>query len=117
MDKFFESELRVLEVLWDKGEMSAGALAKKLAVFYGWNRNTTYTVVTKLVRKGLVEREDPGFLCRALVTREEAQRQETENLISRMFNGSRIQFLSAFLSGGISDEEAKALREMVEKLG
>ena len=51
------------------------------------------------------------------MTREEAQRQETENLISRMFNGSRIQFLSAFLSGGISDEEAKALREMVEKLG
>lgn len=116
MERLFESELRVMEPLWEEGELSAGTLAKKLAAAWGWNRNTTYTVIKKLVDKGVIERREPGFLCRALVSREEARRQETEGLISRMFNGSKAQFLSSFLSGGLTPEEAAELRAVIERL-
>ena len=116
MERLFESELRVMEPLWEEGELSAGTLAKKLTASCGWNRNTTYTVIKKLVEKGVIERREPGFMCRALISRGEVQRQETQGLISRFFGGSKAQFLSAFLSEELSGEEAEELRALVEKL-
>ena len=118
MEKLFDSELKVMEPLWADGPQSAGELAKKLAASCGWNRNTTYTVIKKLIDKGAVSRSDPGFLCAPLVTREEIQRQETDSLIARLFGGSKAQFLTAFLSEkDLTPAEAAQLRELIEKLG
>ena len=100
MERLFDSELKVMEPLWDDGPQTAGALAKRLAECCGWNRNTTYTVIKKLVDKGAVSRSDPGFLCTALIT--------------RLFGGSRAQFLSAFLSEELAPAEAAELRELIE---
>ena len=114
MEKLFDSELKVMEPLWEDGPQSAGELAKRLAASCGWNRNTTYTVIKKLVDKGAVARSEPGFLCTPLVTREEVRRQETDSLISRLFGGSRTQFLSAFLSEkDLTPAEADQLRELI----
>ena len=115
MEKLFDSELKVMEPLWEDGPQSAGELARRLAASCGWNRNTTYTVIKKLVDKGAVARSDPGFLCTPLVSREEVQRQETDNLISRLFGGSKTQFLSAFLSEkDLTPAEADQLRKLIE---
>ncbi len=116
MERLYDSELKVMEPLWEDGPQTAGALAKKLAQSCGWNRNTTYTVIKKLVDKGAVARTDPGFLCTPLVSREEARRRETEGLIRRMFNGSRAQFLSSFLSEGLTPDEAAELRALIDRL-
>ena len=116
MEKLFDSELKVMEPLWADGPQSAGELAKKLAASAGWNRNTTYTVIKKLVDKGAVSRSDPGFMCAPLVTREEVQRQETDSLITRLFGGSKAQFLSAFLSEkDLTPAEAQQLRDLIAK--
>lgn len=115
MERLFDSELKVMEPLWQDGPQSAGELAKKLAASAGWNRNTTYTVVKKLVDKGAVARSDPGFVCTALITREEVQRRETDCLITRLFGGSTAQFLSAFLSErDLAPAEAQQLRELIK---
>ncbi len=117
MEKLFDSELKVMEPLWEGGPQTAGELAKRLAAAVGWNRNTTYTVIKKLIDKGAVSRSDPGFLCTPLVTREEVQRQETDSLISRLFGGSATQFLSAFLSErDLTPAEADQLRELIGSL-
>lgn len=114
MEKLFDSELKVMQPLWEDGPQSAGALAKRLAASVGWNRNTTYTVIKKLVDKGAVSRTDPGFVCTALWSREEVRRAETEELIARLFDGSRAQVLSAFLSGpALTEEEAEQLRAAI----
>ena len=117
MEKLFDSELRVMEPLWADGPQTAGELAKKLAASAGWNRNTTYTVIKKLVDKGVVSRSDPGFLCAPLVSRETVQRSETDSLITRLFGGSKTQFLSAFLSEpGLTPAEAGQLRDLIDAL-
>ena len=117
MERLFDSELKVMEPLWEDGPQTAGALAKRLAECCGWNRNTTYTVIKKLVDKGAVSRSDPGFLCTALITREDVQRRETDSLITRLFGGSRTQFLSAFLSEkDITPAEAAQLKELIQSL-
>lgn len=114
MEKLFDSELKVMEPLWEDGPQTAGALAKRLEAAVGWNRNTTYTVIKKLIDKGAVARTDPGFQCTPLVTREEVQRSETESLITRLFGGSKTQFLSAFLSErDLTPAEADQLRELI----
>lgn len=116
MEKLYDSELKVMEPLWEDGPQTAGELVKRLAASVGWNRNTTYTVIKKLIDKGAVRREDPGFHCTAVVSREEVQRQETDSLISKLFGGSKTQFLSAFLSQrDLTPAEAQQLRELIDK--
>ena len=95
--KLFDSERKVMEVLWKEGDMTAGQLAKRLLEEAGWNRNTTYTVIKKCIAKGAIERREPNFFCKALLTRRQAQHQETQALIGRLFHGSAEEFFTAFL--------------------
>ena len=50
--KLYDSELKVMEILWKEGELTAGHIAKILKEEIGWNRNTTYTVIKKCIEKG-----------------------------------------------------------------
>lgn len=115
--KLFDSELKILEALWDHGALTAGQMAKLLAEETGWNRNTTYTVLKKCIDKGAVRRIDPGYRCEALVTREEVRREETDQLIHRFFDGSAETFFAAFLDGQrLSPQEVQRLKELVNRL-
>ena len=86
--KLFDSELKVMEILWKEGDLSAGQIAKMLKDETGWNRNTTYTVIKKCIAKGAIERYEPNFRCRSMISREQAQNYETTELIDKMFDGS-----------------------------
>ena len=88
--KLFDSELKVMEVLWEHAaelstaELSASELSAKeivdvLSKRIGWNKNTTYTVIKKCIDKGAIERTEPGFICKALVSRDEVAQSETEH--------------------------------------
>ena len=115
--KLFDSEKKVMEVLWEHGTMTAGDVVKILKETIGWNRNTTYTVMKKCIAKGAVERTEPHFTCTPLITREQVQAYETNELVDKMFDGSREKFFAAFLNGSkLSEEEVKSLKDMVEKL-
>ena len=115
--KLFDSERKVMEVLWREGELPAGQIVKILKEETGWNRNTTYTVIKKCVEKGAVRREEPGFICSALISRQEVQNYETEELIDKMFDGSKEKFFAAFLDGQkLSKQEIDQLKKMVNEL-
>lgn len=118
MEKLFDSELKVMERLWREGDQTAGALAKRLAAEVGWNRNTTYTVIKKLIDKQAIERREPGFLCHALISKEQVQRQEAENLVTRLFDGSPSLLFSAFMGDqkSLPPEEIDRLRALVDSL-
>jgi len=115
--KLFDSELKVMEVLWKEGDLSAGQLAKILKDETGWNRNTTYTVIKKCIDKGAIERQEPNFNCKAVISRERVQKYETLELIDKMFDGSNEKFFAAFLDGqNLSQEEISKLKQLVERL-
>ena len=114
--KLFDSELKVMEVLWEQGPTLAKDIVDILVGRIGWNKNTTYTVIKKCMEKGAIERSEPGFLCTPLVTREEVAKSETEQLIVKMFGGSSELFFSSFLKNqGISEAEALRLARMIEE--
>jgi len=115
--KVFDSELKVMEALWKEGDLTAGQLAKLLKEQTGWNRNTTYTVINKLIDKGAVERYGENFSCRAAITKEQVQQHEAKELIGKLFDGSAEVFLSAFLSGEkLTEGEIAGLVQIVERL-
>lgn len=110
-----DSELRVLEALWADGPRTAAEIAGQLRTSTGWSRNTTYTILKRCVDKGLIRRDEPRFLCTALVSREEVRSSETEELIDRMFSGSRKQLFAALLSDEkLSDAELVELRQLID---
>lgn len=116
--KLFDSERKVMEVLWQGGELPAKDIARALADSVGWNKNTTYTVLKKCIEKGAAVREDPGFRCRACITREEVQRQEAHELVDKLFDGSPSSLVSSLLgdSQKLPDEEIERLRGLIDAL-
>ena len=58
--KLFDSELKVMDVLWRLGDRTAKEISSILGEETGWNVNTTYTVIKKCVAKGAVRRSEPN---------------------------------------------------------
>lgn len=92
--KLYDSELNVMEVLWEKGEMRASEIVKILAERIGWNRNTTYTIIKKCVEKGAIKRIEPKFYCYPMITREEAQKYALNDLKRRLFADDKEAMLA-----------------------
>lgn len=115
--KLFDSELKVMDVLWRMGDRTAKQISDILKEETGWNMNTTYTVIKKCVAKEAILRTEPNFLCHALVTKEEIQAEETEELIGKLFDGSPdLLFASLLSSRKVSAEQLQRLREIVEEM-
>jgi predicted transcriptional regulator len=66
-----ESELKVMEILWNEGGVTASHLIVKLKESLGWNDTATLQVIRKCITKGLIEKLGNNFTCRAIITREE----------------------------------------------
>ena len=85
--RLHEGELNVMELLWSNQSLSAKDIAKIIKDYIGWEKNTTYTVIKRLIDKGAVVREEPGFICKAVVTKAEIQKIETKVLFDKLFGG------------------------------
>ena len=115
--KLFDSELKVMDILWRKGDLTAKKISDLLHEQVGWNINTTYTLIKRCIAKGAILRQEPNFLCHALISREEVQRQETDELVNKVFDGS-VDLLFASLLGreDLSSEEIARLKALVNEL-
>ena len=115
--KLFDSELKVMDVLWKEGDMTAKQISDILKATTGWNKNTTYTVIKKCIAKGAIERREPNFLCHALVAREVVQAAETEELLHKLFDSSPdLLFASLLGHQKLSKAQTDNLRRMVAEL-
>lgn len=115
--KLFDSELKVMELLWEHGELSAKRIAEILKDQTGWSKTTTYTVIKKCIEKHAVLREDPGFLCRPLITIEEARNTETSELINKLYGGSKDLLIASLLDDPkLTSQEIARLKELVNRL-
>ena len=115
--KLFDSELRVMEILWKDGDTTAKEIAIILKEQVEWSKTTTYTVIKKCIDKGAIERRDPNFVCHPLVTQETAQETETNELINKMFDGSADRLVASILGRkDLSKPEIERLKELVQDL-
>ena len=113
--KLFDSEWKVMEVLWQENDRTAKELSLRLADSNRWNKNTTYTGIKKCSDKGAIERREPNFVCHAAITKRQAQKEEADSLVDKVFGGSaELLFASILSDRSLSKDELARLRALVE---
>lgn len=113
--KLQDAELKVMAVIWNEGIVSAKDIYETLKERYGYSRSATYTLIKRCIDKHAIERIEPGFMCKALVKKEEAQEMETKELIDKLYDGSADKLVASILEkGGLSKEEIERLKKIVK---
>lgn len=115
--KLFDSELKIMEILWNEGDTSAKRIAEIANEKIGWSKTTTYTVIKKCLAKGAIERKEPNWICSPLITRLHAQEFETTELINKMYDGAPDRLIASVLGQKkLSAEEISRLKQLVNSL-
>ena len=104
------AERKVMETVWSGENMTAKEIAASLKETAQWSKTTSYTMITRCVQKGFLNRQDPHFVCLPKVSREEASVWETEELLDNYFSGSADLLVASLV------EKKKLSKEDVEKL-
>lgn len=114
--KLFDSELKIMEILWKEGDTTAKRIAQIAAEQIGWSKTTTYTVIKKCLDKGAIERKGTNFLCCPLITKEQAQEYETKELIKKMYDGAADRLIASVLDQKkLTKDEIERLKSIISK--
>lgn len=108
--KLQDAELKVMDVIWSEGTVSSKHIYETLKVKYSYSRSATYTLIKRCISKQAIERIEPGFSCKALVSKKEAQQLETRELINKLYDGSADRLVASIL--GRSDLSAKDINRL-----
>lgn len=112
--KVFESEYRFCLILWENEPIGSTELAKICKEKLGWSRTTTYTVIKRLSDRGVVVNENA--VVRSLISKEEIQKAEIDELVQKKFEGSLPDFIATFTKHQkLTDEEIKQIRNLIDK--
>jgi len=110
--KIFESEYRFCLILWENEPIASGELAKLCSEKLGWSKTTTYTVIKRLSDRGVVKNENT--IVTSLVSKEEAQTAEIDELVEKRFEGSLPAFIAAFTKRKeLSASEIAEIRKII----
>ena len=110
--KIFESEYRFCLILWDNEPVNSTKLVSLCKDQLGWSKATTYTVIRRLAERGVLKNENATVT--SLVSKEQVQEAELEELVDRTFEGSIPSFIAAFSrSKRLTDEEIAQLQALI----
>lgn len=114
--RLHDGELNVMELLWSNKELAARDISKIIKEYIGWEKNTTYTVIKRLIDKGAIVREDPDFICKANVTKKKIQETETNILLDKFYGGSLVNFINSYMMNyRMNEEERAALLQLAQR--
>ncbi len=112
--KIFESEYRFCLILWENEPVSSRVLSDLCKERLGWSKTTTYTVIKRLSDRGVVKNENT--IVTSLVSKDEAQKAEIDELVEKKFEGSLPAFIAAFAkSKKLSQEDIDEIRRIIDK--
>ena len=113
--KITASELEVMKLLWRAEEaLPVTEIREKLQESKGWEPATIKTLGSRLVSKGVVRQEKRNvYYYSPIITEDEYSAWATEDLITRIYNGSARNLIAALVnSDGLTQEDLDELRQM-----
>ncbi len=114
--KIFESEYRFCLILWEHEPIGSGELVKLCREELGWKPTTTYTVIKRLSQRGVLKNENS--VVTSLISKEEAQASEIDELVEKRFEGSLPAFIAAFTKHRrMTESEINDIRKMIDDYG
>lgn len=112
--KVFESEYRFLDILWKLEPVKSKELVERCAADLSWKPTTTYTVIKRLSERGILINDHS--VVSSLVSRDEVQSAEIDELVEKKFGGSLPAFVAAFTKKTrLKPAEIDALQEMIDR--
>lgn len=113
-----EAELRLMDIVWDKGSVTVGEVAAALPGEPALAYNTILTTLRVLEQKGYVRhtkpREGRAFVYRALVGRKQASRNALRHLVRGFFaNSPELLVLNLLDDGDLSQRELSNIRNLL----
>ena len=113
--KIHESEYRFCLIMWEHEPVTAVELVKLCQEQLGWKRTTTYTVIKRLGERGILKNENGQIT--SLISKEEAQACEIDELVEKKFEGSVPAFIAAFTKRTkISEKELDEVQKMIDQI-
>lgn len=111
--KVFESEYRFCLILWENEPIKSSNLVELCKEQLGWKPTTTYTVIKRLSERGVLKNENT--IVTSLVSKEEIQATELNEMVEKTFEGSLPAFIAAFTKHQkMSDTDINALQQMID---
>ncbi|MDO4397054.1 MAG: BlaI/MecI/CopY family transcriptional regulator [Oscillospiraceae bacterium] len=112
--KVFESEYRFCLILWEHEPVKTTELVALCREQLGWKPTTTYTVIKRLSERGILENNNK--IVTSLVSKDQVQAAELNEMVEKTFEGSLPAFVAAFTkSQKISDAEIDEIQEMIDR--
>ena len=112
--KIFESEYRFCLILWAHEPVKSSELVALCREQLGWKPTTTYTVIKRLAQRGVLVNEDT--VVRSLVSKDEVQAAEIDEMVEKKFEGSLPAFLAAFTRHRkMTDREIDQVQRMIDE--
>ena len=112
--KVFESEYRFCLILWEHEPIKSGELVNLCREQLGWKPTTTSPVIKRLSERGVLKNENS--VVSALVTKDEVQAAEINEMVEKTFEGSLPAFIAAFTKHQkISEKELDAVQAMIDR--
>lgn len=112
--KVFESEYRFCLILWEHEPVKSSELVNLCKEQLGWKPTTTYTVIKRLSERGVVKNE--STIVSSLVSKDEVQAAEIDELVEKKFEGSLPAFVAAFTKHRqISEKEIDEVQKMIDQ--
>ena len=111
--KIFESEYRFCLILWENAPIKSSDLVKLCQEKLGWKPTTTYTVIKRLSERGVLKNENT--IVSALVTKDQVQAAEIDEMVERTFGGSLPAFVAAFTKNRkLSEKEIDEIQLLID---
>lgn len=112
--KLHEKEYEFACIVWENEPLTSKRLSEICEEKLNWKRTTTYTVLKKLINKGIMKNENK--IVTAIVKKEEIQRYESQRIIERVFDNSLPMFINAFMSQKrLSDDKIEELKRYIDE--
>lgn len=113
MPKIFESEYRFCLLLWEKEPIKSSELVALCKEKLGWKPTTTYTVIKRLSERGVLKNENT--VVTSLVSKDEIQAEEIDELVEKKFEGSLPAFVAAFAKHRtLSAKDIDEMQKMID---
>lgn len=112
--KIYESEYRFCLILWANEPIKSKELVRLCQEQLGWKPTTTYTVIKRLSERGVLKNENT--VVTSLVSKDQVQAAELDELVEKTFEGSLPAFIAAFTKRQkLSDAEIDAMQAMIDQ--
>ncbi len=112
--KVFESEYRFCLILWEHEPIKSSELVNLCKEHLGWKPTTTYTVIKRLSERGVLKNENT--IVSSLVSKDEVQASEINEMVEKTFEGSLPAFIAAFTKHQkISEKEIDEVQKMIDR--